>query len=69
MAENRIRRHWSEEDVRQLIRDELVSPFVTTHMAEVAKIQAYDALNLWHAKPALPRAWWRKLLKGHRPWA
>lgn len=67
-----IRKHWSEEDLRALIREELRSGTFQEllHRAATAA-HAEHAASLVPIvdAPVLKKGFWRRLLKGHPPWA
>ena len=72
MAENKIRKHWSEEDVRAMVREEMSSATMLGHVREIVRSEVYGAHNLWagdtrsttviEQPKAPPRSgWWKKL--------
>ena len=68
----KIRLHWTEEDVRALIRDELQSASFGELLHRYAvSAHAQHLASIAPTLEALPlkRAWWRKLLGGQPPWA
>lgn len=58
-----IRRHWTEEDVRALIREELGSAAMQEriHRAVLGEVIRTDAANLTDDTAPPPRSFWRLL--------
>lgn len=58
-----LRKMWSEEEVRQMVRDELTSPFVMQRIREAARAEVYEARDLWAGpveRVTMSTPWWRR---------
>ena len=56
---------WSEEEVRQMVRDELTSTYVAGRVREVARAEVYEARELWAGpveRVTMATPWWRRLV-------